>query len=105
MDRPRCDRCRRRAVFDWRFAFALEQGDTTALVCLSCAVRQRSLVRRASRVALVVGVILTAINQGDAILAGHLTASHLWKIPLTFLVPYLVSAYSTLGAVRCPTTG
>ncbi len=50
--------------------------------------------------ALVVGCVLTAINQGDLILSGHFVPELLWKIPLTFLVPYAVSTYSTLGAVR-----
>jgi hypothetical protein len=71
-----------------------------ASLCLRCAVRHPSIVGRATRVALIVGTILTAINQGNVILSGHLVPELLWKIPLTFLVPYSVSTYSALGAVR-----
>jgi hypothetical protein len=75
-------------------------GGAGSIQCLRCAVRHPSLVGRATRVALVVGTVLTAINQGNLIIGGHLSAELLWKIPLTFLVPYSVSTYSTLGAVR-----
>lgn len=48
----------------------------------------------------VVGTILTAINHGDAILAGQLTAERLVRIALTFLVPYAVSTTSSVAAIR-----
>ena len=51
--------------------------------------------------ALVVGTVLTAINQGDAIVAAALTPVLLWKIPLTYFVPYAVSTYSALAISRC----
>lgn len=54
----------------------------------------------ASVTALIVGPILTAINQGDAILAGSGVA---WgKAALTFLVPFCVSTISaTIANLRC----
>ena len=42
-------------------------------------------------VALVVGTILCLINQGDALLAGR--EIDMWKVVLTFIVPFLVSTY------------
>jgi len=57
---------------------------------------------RAITVALVVGTILVAINQGDVVLSGHLTALVVAKIGLTYLVPFSVSTYSALAANRLP---
>lgn len=72
--------------------------------CLSRPVLHRSLM-----VALVVGTALNAINQGDALLAGH--APVWWKLALTYVVPLLVAsygAYSALAGTRAaedPPTG
>jgi len=57
------------------------------------ALRERSIVARGLRVSLIVGTLLTLINQGDLLLAGQFPP--LWKILLTFLVPYGVSTYSS----------
>ena len=70
------------------------------VVCVRCALRDRALVLRSLRVALVVGTILTAINQGGAILSGAWTASLAWKIPLTYVVPYVVATWGALGSLR-----
>jgi hypothetical protein len=48
----------------------------------------------------VVGSILTAINQGTTFAAGDLPSSLLWKVPLTYSVPFLVSTWSQLRALR-----
>lgn len=50
-------------------------------------------VKRALRVSLIVGTILIAINQGDHLLSANWPP--VWKIILTFIVPYSVSSYST----------
>jgi hypothetical protein len=60
----------------------------------------RSVVRRATVVALIVGTILVAINHGDAILRGDLGAGRLLRIALTVAVPYCVSTYSSVSALR-----
>lgn len=50
---------------------------------------------RSLKVALVVGVVLNLINQGDALAAGAPLA---WgKIALTFCVPYFVSTYGAVS--------
>jgi hypothetical protein len=59
-------------------------------------VRYRPLLRRSTLIALVVGSVLVVINQGDALIAGRYDATLLWKIPLTYLVPFVVA---TWGAV------
>ena len=55
---------------------------------------------RAIRVALVVGVVLFAINQLDVVIRGDVTPLVVAKILLTFAVPYAVSTYSALQVNR-----
>jgi hypothetical protein len=64
--------------------------------CLRCALMYRPLVVRSFLVCLVVGTILTAINQGNVILGGDFPTALAWKIPLTYTVPYCVA---TAGAI------
>jgi len=59
-----------------------------------------SVVRRATVVAIVVGTVLVAINHGDAILRGELGVGRLLRIALTVMVPYCVSTYSSVSALR-----
>ena len=61
---------------------------------------RRKVVKRAARVALIVGIILAAINHGDRIWRGDIDISAALKIALTFCVPYLVSTYSAVSAIR-----
>ena len=58
---------------------------------------ERSVVIRAARIALVVGVVLALINR---LIAGATDGAALARIGLTFLVPYCVSTYSSVLAVR-----
>ncbi len=59
-----------------------------------------AVVRRALVFAVVVGSVLVAINHGDLIAAGHLTDAAIWKIPMTYCVPYCVSTYASVSAIR-----
>jgi hypothetical protein len=63
------------------------------------------MVWRSGRVALVVGTILVMINQGEALLAGHVTGGILVRIGLTYCVPFLVALYAGRAAVRRARTG
>lgn len=66
-----------------------------------CRIAARaSVVARALRVALLVGLLLIAINQGDVLLSGEVTSRTLVKLLLTPLVPYLVSTFSSVSAIR-----
>jgi hypothetical protein len=60
--------------------------------------RERAVVLRALKFALVVGAVLIAINHGDALLRGEVDARRLLKMSLTVLVPYVVSTLSSVGA-------
>jgi hypothetical protein len=48
----------------------------------------------------VVGSALTIINQGDSLVSLAVTPVLLWKIPLTYFVPFAVSTYSALSISR-----
>ncbi len=55
-------------------------------------------VRRSLLVAAVVGSALNLINQGDA-LFGHAEIV-LWKLLLTYFVPFAVASYGSYAALR-----
>jgi hypothetical protein len=59
----------------------------------------RPIVRRALIAAAIVGIILTFINHGGAILSGQVDASTLFQIGLTFIVPYVVSTVSSVTTI------
>ena len=61
---------------------------------------RRGVVLRATRVGLLVGCLLIAINQGDVLLAGSLDTRTWLKVLLTPVVPYLVSTFSSVAAIR-----
>ena len=62
--------------------------------------RRPDVVRRARRVALIVGTLLVLINYGDRIFTGDLGQADWLKMALTYLVPYGVSTWSAVLALR-----
>jgi len=56
----------------------------------------RPMLRRSFIICLIVGTILTGINQGNIIVAGDFPTVLAWKIPLTYSVPFCVA---TTGAI------
>jgi hypothetical protein len=93
MSEARCGRCGRLLRPGYQF-----RGGVLRDRC--CALRYPPVLRRSLATALIVGTVLTAINQGDQLLAGQLTGTLAWKIPLTYCVPFLVSTSGALGGVR-----
>ena len=57
-------------------------------------------VRVAGSVALVVGTILSAVNQGDVIAGGEITAFTGLRVAVNYTVPFLVASYGNLAARR-----
>jgi hypothetical protein len=55
-------------------------------------------VRRSVMVALIIGTLLNAINQGPEILAGHWPVW--WKLVLTYFVPFAVASYGSYAAFK-----
>jgi hypothetical protein len=63
---------------------------------------RREHLRRTLRIALVVGLVLTAINQLDVILRGDATAATWVKTGLNFCVPFVVSNLGLLAGRERP---
>ena len=57
----------------------------------------RADLSQAARVALIVGPFLVVINNLDVLSAGRLPAHFGLKVVLTFVVPFLVSLYSSVA--------
>lgn len=87
-----CSRCRH-AV---RTVYGLRDGAS----CFRCSLQNRRLIRRSFIVALVVGTVLVAINQGNRLIDGSGGSDLYWKVPLTYAVPYVVATVGTLLNTR-----
>lgn len=57
-------------------------------------------LRTCTPVALVVGTLLSAVNQGDVVLAGSADGRVVAKIAANLLIPFLTSSTGALLAVR-----
>jgi hypothetical protein len=62
----------------------------------------RPTLRRTVRIAAVVGLVLTAINEGDSIVHGEVSAATGIKMALNFVVPFIVSNLGVLAGTRRP---
>ncbi len=60
----------------------------------------RSTIRRTGRIAAVVGLVLTAINEGDSLVRGDISAATGIKIAFNFVVPFIVSNLGVLAGTR-----
>jgi hypothetical protein len=92
--RAECSACRQREHEGGGYRLPTPHGPVTK--CLRCAVRYRPLLRRSTLIALVVGSVLVAINQGDALVAGRWDRALIWKVLLTYLVPFVVATWGAL---------
>lgn len=54
------------------------------------------MLRRSFTIALVVGTILLVINQGDVLLSAQWPCALVWKVPLTYVVPFVVATWGAL---------
>lgn len=71
---------------------------------LSICMRREHL-RRTLRIALVVGVVLTLINQADVIIGGDASALTWIKVGANFCVPFVVSNLGLLAGKRAEARG
>jgi hypothetical protein len=60
----------------------------------------RPTLRRTARIAAVVGVVLTGINEGDSLVNGNISASIGVKMAFNFVVPFVVSNLGVLAGTR-----
>jgi hypothetical protein len=105
-----CDRCGRKASKGHAFAFKTRNSTTSAYQspgsstettkCLQCALKHLPMLKRSTIAALVVGSILTGLNQGDFLLSGQWNNALYWKVPLTYCVPFIVASYGALTSNR-----
>jgi hypothetical protein len=58
--------------------------------------------RPAAPVALIVGSILSAVNEGSGVVNGTFDAASVVRICVNFAVPYLVASFGYLSACRAP---
>src|SRR5712691_3914738 len=84
------------AAFVGLSAMADQSGSSRVREALSYCARREHL-RRTVRIALVVGVILTIINQLDVLLSGAATTVTVLKCGLNFIVPFVVSNLGLLS--------
>ena len=94
-----CLRCSR-TIRGSRYTFRPAGSADGIIKCLKCALRHWPMLRRSLIASMVVGTVLTALNQGDAILSGELSGALAWKIPLTYCVPFIVATYGALSNSR-----
>ena len=95
-----CARCGQ--AFGHRAAYQFHTPGGLSRKCLPCALRHVPMLRRSGLIALIVGTILTAINQGDVLLAGHWPLALAWKLPMTYVVPFIVASLGALGTGKVP---
>ena len=103
--RPDCGRCHRRTRLGWNFAFkntapTTEPTTNDIAKCLRCALLHPPMLRRSILTALVVGSLLTALNQGNTLASGVWNSEMFWKIPLTYCVPFCVATYVALANAK-----
>lgn len=78
----------------------MQLGGVELLCCIRCAFRNGPAMMRSFKIALVVGTILIALNQGDVVVGGEFPAALLWKTPLTYATPFLVSLWGALAHAK-----
>ena len=85
-----CARCQCELSEHQGFVLAQERR------CLRCTLLRPSLLKRSFVTAIVVGTMVTAINQGNIILRGDLPGDLVWKIPLSYMLPFCVATWGAL---------
>jgi hypothetical protein len=98
VSRLHCGTCGR--SIEGNAAFHFQMRGQWIYKCFSCALRHKPTLKRSLIIALIVGTILLAINQGDLLVRGVWSSAFFWKIPLTYLVPFVVATCGALGSSR-----
>jgi hypothetical protein len=62
----------------------------------------RSTLRKTVKIAIVVGTLLSLINQGSVIAGGDATSATWVRVGLNYIVPFCVSSIGFLSATRSP---
>ena len=99
MDDPSAEACSHCSRIT-RHAYYVRSPQGLVRKCLRCVLRHRPMLRRSLWTAVVVGTMLTAINQGTTLAWGHAPWALAWKIPLTYCVPFCVATWGALSNAR-----
>ena len=96
-----CQRCRKDVTHRLAFVFkgraaAAKETPAETVKCAFCALLHWPMLKRSALAGIVVGTILTLLNQGDRLLLGNWHETHYYQIPLTYCVPFLVATYGAL---------
>jgi len=102
---PAGSRCEACGTTRGATAFVFQTREGTIVKCRRCALRHRPMLKRSLAVAVVVGTLLLIINQGDVLLSAEWPHALVWKIPLTYLVPFLVATWGALVNSRLRRSG
>ncbi|MEL7165473.1 MAG: nitrate/nitrite transporter NrtS [Pseudomonadota bacterium] len=62
--------------------------------------RQPGVMRRATKVSLIVGTILAIINHAPAVVSGQFSLLSAIQIVVTYAVPYSVATWSAVQTIR-----
>ncbi|MCH7801114.1 MAG: nitrate/nitrite transporter NrtS [Chloroflexi bacterium] len=93
-----CERCQQTSAYNT--LYLVRTGGADMLCCIRCMLRNRPLIVRSLKLAAVVGTILFALNQGDVVLGGEFPPALMWKIPLTYVTPFIVSLCGALAGAK-----
>lgn len=61
------------------------------------------ILKRSLKICLIVGTALNLINQPEAIFGNEPLV--IWKVVLTYLVPFVVATYGAVAAMKDQTSG
>ena len=93
-----CDRCRRRMAQG--ALYMLRSGGGDVVRCIRCTFKHWPTLSRSLKIAAIVGSVLVAINHGDVVISGEMPAVLLWKAPLTYTTPFVVSLWGVMSNAR-----
>lgn len=93
-----CDGCQR--PLTGNTGFRLQATGASTIRCRTCALTYPPLLGRSLRIAALVGTVLLLINHGDTLIRGAWGGALAWKIPLTYLVPFVVATWGALANAR-----
>ena len=95
-----CSSCNSDLTDRKSFRFSSSEAGMSIVRCFRCGLHYPPILKRSFYVAMIVGTILTLLNQGDTVIMGRFDGSLMWKIPLTYCVPFVVATYGALASNR-----
>lgn len=60
-------------------------------------------MRPAARIALIVGTLLTLVNQGGVLMSGDVDRMTIMRVAANYAIPYVVSSIGLLASYRVDT--